>query len=320
MTALRVRVAAVERVATDILAFELAPESGGALPDFAAGAHVDVELPGGITRQYSLCNPPGETHRYCIAVLKEPASRGGSRHLHEAVRPGDLLTISAPKNHFALRPTTGRSLLIAGGIGVTPLLAMAESLSQAGADWRMHYCARSADRMAFVGRLAEEPRFAGRVALHRDDGAAAQALRPADALTGRGAQDQLYICGPGGFLDWVKAAALAEGWPEDAIHTEYFSATVEHRDTDGGFEIEVDGQILRVGAAQTALDALLAAGFDIPNSCAEGVCGMCMTPVLEGVPDHRDHFLTEAERARNDHFMPCCSRAQSPRLKISVDY
>lgn len=321
MTTFQVRVAAIRQEATDIVSFELRRADGGGLPPFEAGAHIDVRLPDLPARQYSLCNAPSETERYLIAVLKEPASRGGSRHLHEKVAIDDCLTISAPKNHFALDPTAERSLLIAGGIGVTPLLAMAESLTAGKAEWQMHYCCRSRDRMAFADRIGAE-RFTNRIHPHLDDGDDAQKLQLPALLEKRQGRDHLYICGPSGFLDWVKGAALAAGWPEDAIHTEYFSGTVEHRDSDAGFKIEVEGtgQIIAVGASQTALDALIQAGIDVPNSCAEGVCGMCMTPVLEGTPDHRDQFLTASERARNDHFMPCCSRSKSERLLISCDY
>lgn len=321
MNSLRVRVAAIQKEATDIASFELVREDGLALPSFEAGAHIDVLLPGLPARQYSLCNPPGETHRYVIAVLKEPESRGGSRYLHEKVSQGDALTISSPKNHFALEPSAKRSLLLAGGIGVTPLLAMAESLAEAGASFSMHYCSRSRDRMAFTDALKAE-RFRGRVHLHVDDGEDAQKLALGPLLADRQAQDHLYVCGPAGFLNWVKSSALAAGWPEEAVHTEYFSGTVEQRDSDSDFEIEVagSGQIVRVAKGQTALDAMLGAGLDVPNSCTEGVCGMCMTEICEGIPDHRDQFLTAAERARNDAFMPCCSRANTPRLVISCDY
>lgn len=321
MTTFQVRVAAIRQEATDIASFELRREDGAPLPAFEAGAHIDVHLPDMPARQYSLCNAPDETERYLIAVLKEPASRGGSRHLHERIAVGDQLTISAPKNHFAQDPAAQRSLLIAGGIGVTPLLAMAESLAASNAEWQMHYCARSRDRLAFADRIGAE-RFANRMHLHLDDGDDAQKLQLPALLEKRQDRDHLYICGPTGFLDWVKNAALAAGWPEAAVHTEYFAGTVEHRDGDAGFEIEVEGssRIIEVAPGQTALDAMIQAGIDVPNSCAEGVCGMCMTPVLDGTPDHRDQFLTASERARNDHFMPCCSRSKSERLLISCDY
>lgn len=321
MATMQLRVAAIRREAEDIVSLELRHPEGGALPPFEAGAHLDIHLPGLPVRQYSLCNAPGETERYTIAVLKEPASRGGSRHLHEKVAAGDLLTVGTPRNHFALEPAARRTLLLAGGIGVTPLLAMAESLATSKAEWQMHYCARNRARMAFTEHLAAD-RFSGRVHLHLDDGPEAQRLDLVPLLAGRETGDHLYVCGPAGFIDWVKAAAAAAGWPEDAVHTEYFSGSVEHRDSDESFEIEIEGsgQVVLVGREQTALDALLSAGIDVPNSCTEGVCGMCMTPVLEGTPDHRDQFLTASERARNDHFMPCCSRAQTSRLLISCDY
>lgn len=321
MGSLVVRVASIRKEAEGIASFELVREDGQPLPAFEAGAHLDVVLPGLPVRQYSLCNAPVETHRYQIAVLKDPASRGGSRHLHEKVSKGDSLTVSAPKNHFALVPTRGRTLLLAGGIGVTPLLAMAETLSASGADYQLHYCARDRARLAFADRLAEE-RFRGHVHLHLDDGPEDQKLALGPLLAARGPQDHLYVCGPTGFIAWVKEAAQAAGWPEEAVHSEYFSGTVEMRDSDADFEIEVQetGQIVPVAKGQTALNALLDAGIDVPNSCTEGVCGMCMTRVVEGTPDHRDQFLTVAERAANDTFMPCCSRAKTPRLVISCDY
>lgn len=321
MGSLVVRVASIRKEAEGIASFELVREDGQPLPAFEAGAHLDVVLPGLPVRQYSLCNAPAETHLYQIAVLKDPASRGGSRHLHEKVSKGDSLTVSEPKNHFALVPTSGRTLLLAGGIGVTPLLAMAESLSASGAEYQLHYCARDRARLAFADRLAED-RFLGHVHLHLDDGPEDQKLVLDPLLAGRGAQDHLYVCGPTGFIAWVKEAAEAAGWPDDAVHSEHFSGTVEMRDSDADFEIEVQetGQIVSVAKGQTALNALLDAGIDVPNSCTEGVCGMCMTRVVEGTPDHRDQFLTTAERAANDAFMPCCSRAKTPRLVISCDF
>ena len=321
MTTMLVRVVAVRKEATDIASFEFVRDDGQALPGFDAGAHVDVLLPGLPARQYSLCNPPGEMHRYLIAVLKEPQSRGGSRFLHEKVSVGDTLTISAPKNHFALDASAKRTLLLAGGIGVSPLLAMAEALSAADAPFTMHYCARSRDRMAFAEALSAE-RFRGRVHLHFSDGPAEQKLVLAPLLATRGEDEHVYICGPERFMNAAKSVALAAGWPEAAVHTEFFSGHVEQRDSDADFDIEIaeTGQVITVSKGQTALDALLAAGIDVPNSCTEGVCGMCMTQVRDGIPDHRDQFLTAAERARNDAFMPCCSRAQTKRLLISCDY
>ncbi len=321
MNRLRVRVTAIRTEAIDIASYELVRDDGCDLPPFEAGAHVDVMLPGLPARQYSLCNRPGETRCYVIAVLKEPNSRGGSRHLHEKVSVGDILFISEPKNHFGLDPGARRTLLLAGGIGVTPLLAMVQALAAKNAAFEMHYCARSRDRMAFAGQLSDEC-YRGRVHLHLDDGEDDQKLALGPLLAGRMPGDHLHICGPAGFLDWVKASAAAAGWPVDAVHTEYFSGTVERLETDSDFEIEVaeTGQVLRVAKGQTALAAMLDAGIDVPNSCTEGVCGMCMTPVRAGLLDHRDQFLTAAERARNDVFMPCCSRATTPRLVVSTDY
>ncbi|RFU14362.1 oxidoreductase [Rhodobacteraceae bacterium W635] len=321
MSSFLVKVAAIRNEAEGIASYELVSLDDHPLPHFEAGAHIDVFLPGLPAKQYSLCSRPGRTDRYRIAVLKEPDSRGGSRHMHEKLSTGDTLTIGTPKNHFSLVPGARRSLLLAGGIGVTPLLAMAETLTAQGAEFEMHYCARSRHRMAFAEELSEH-RFRGRVHLHLDDGPDDQKLALPVLLAGYSDGDHVYICGPTGFLDWARETARQAGWPEEAVHTEYFSGTVEQLETDTGFEIEIQetGQVVQVEKGQTALTALLEAGIDVPNSCTEGICGMCMTQVMDGTPDHRDQFLTTSEREGNDIFMPCCSRAKTHRLLISNDY
>ena len=319
---LQVRVNAKRAETADICVLELTAPDGAALPAFAAGAHVDVFLPGLPARQYSLCNDPSETHRYVLGVLREPASRGGSRAVHDDVAQGDTLTIGAPRNHFALVPGAARSVLLAGGIGVTPILAMAETLWAEGTDFAFHYCARSLDRAAFRDRIAQAP-WAGRAHMHLDDGAPDQRLDLAATLADAGPGVHLYVCGPTGFLDWVKRTAAASGWDDANVHAEYFAgAPVETQAGDHAFDVEIaeTGQVVHVPADQTVLHALLAAGLDIPNSCEEGVCGMCQTRVLDGTPDHRDNFLTKAERAANDCFMPCCSRITGDRVVISTDY
>ena len=222
---LNVRVARKAVEAEGICSFELVSADGAPLPAFSAGSHVDVQLPGGLTRQYSLCNDPTETHRYLVAVLRDPASRGGSRAMHDAVKEGDALTISTPKNHFALAHEAGSHLLLAGGIGITPLLCMAERLANVGAQFEMHYCTRSRPRTAFVERIASSA-FAPQVQFHHDDAAAEQRLDIAALLADRPAGRHLYVCGPKGFMDAVLGAARAQGWPEAQLHYEFFSADV----------------------------------------------------------------------------------------------
>lgn len=316
---LRVRVARKAMEARDIATFELVAVDGTPLPPFAAGAHVDVQLPGGLTRQYSLCNDPAETHRYLIGVLRDAASRGGSAAMHDQVREGDELTISVPKNHFPLAHGAARSLLVAGGIGITPILCMAERLATLGAEFELHYCTRSPERTAFTGRIAASG-FAARVQHHFDDGAASQKLDIATLVAAPQPGTHLYVCGPKGFMDAVLGAARAAGWPEGQLHYEFFAADVGPSESDGAFEVQLasSGRVVTVAKEQTVVAALSAIGVMIPTSCEQGVCGTCLTRVLEGEPDHKDLYLTPQEQEANDQFLPCCSRAKSARLVLDL--
>lgn len=305
--------------AEGVSSYELAPADGRPLPAFAAGAHIDVHVPDGPVRQYSLFNPPGETHRYCIAILRDPASRGGSLRMHDAVREGEALTISEPRNHFPLQPEATRSLLFAGGIGVTPLLCMAEQLTRDGADFEMHYCGRSLPLMAFLDQL-REARYADRVHLHADDGPDDQRFDARAAIGAPHEGAHLYVCGPTGYMDHVLQSARQLGWPEERLHREYFAGAPIDHSADDAFELVLarSGRVLRVAADQSAAQALIDAGVPLEVSCEQGVCGTCMTSVREGQPDHRDMYLTDAEKSRNDCFLPCCSRSLGPRLTVDL--
>jgi vanillate O-demethylase ferredoxin subunit len=317
---LNVKVVARREEAEGICSFELADPAGGHLPPFSAGGHIDVEAGDGHIRQYSLCNHPGEQHRYLIAVLNDPNSRGGSRCIHERLRMGDSLRISEPKNHFPLAAAADRSLLLAGGIGVTPILCMAERLAQIGARFEFHYCARSIARMAFAERIRNSA-FADRVHLHLDDGAPEQKMDIARVLGQPQKNVHLYVCGPTGFMDWVLKGAQDYGWPDEQVHREYFAAAAQPAGlTQGEFDVQIasSGTTFRVGAKQSIIARLREAGIEVPTSCEEGVCGTCVTRVLEGTPDHRDVFLSKKERARNDQMTPCCSRSLSPKLVLDL--
>jgi len=316
---LQVRVAHKRAEAQDICSLELVAADGGALPAFTAGAHIDVHLPNGLQRQYSLCNAPGETQRYVIGVLRDAASRGGSAAVHDLVQEGSVLTISTPRNLFPLAAQAPHHLLLAGGIGITPMLAMAEHLAATGQPFTLHHCNRSRARTAFISRLAVAP-FAGQVQHHFDDGDAGQKLDIAATLKNAPAGTHLYVCGPQGFMDAVLNAGRAAGWPEERLHREYFGAAPVDHTNDGSFELEIasTGKVIKVLADQTALAALHAAGLDIPMSCEQGVCGTCLTRVKAGTPDHRDQYLEPDEQAANDQFLPCCSRAKSPRLVLDL--
>ncbi|AOR73257.1 Vanillate O-demethylase oxidoreductase [Burkholderia stabilis] len=316
---LTVRVAAKHDEAADICSFELVRADGLPLPPFSAGSHIDVIVPGGPTRQYSLCNAPDENHRYRIAVLRDPKSRGGSAGMHDRVNAGDTLTISAPRNHFALAPGATHSLLLAGGIGVTPILCMAERLARIDASFDMHYCTRSRPRTAFLDRIARAP-YAGRVQVHFDDEADSQRFDIAARLAVPEPGTHLYVCGPKGFMDAVLTTARASGWPEAQLHYEFFAADERQKDQDGRFEVEIasSGRVIVVEKNESVVQALAKAGIEIETSCEQGVCGTCATRVLAGEPEHFDLCLTPDERAANDQFLPCCSRSKTARLVLDL--
>jgi vanillate O-demethylase ferredoxin subunit len=317
MIAVRVLRKTVE--AEGIVSFELAAEDGHPLPAFSAGSHVDVQVADGLTRQYSLCNDSGETHRYLIGVLREPASRGGSTAMHDRVQAGDVIQISAPKNHFALAHEAQSHLLLAGGIGITPILCMAERLAQTGADFELHYCTRSPARTAFAERIRTSS-FADRVRFHHDDGDAAQKIDIAGLLAQPKPGQHVYVCGPKGFMDAVLGTARANGWPESQLHFEFFSADVVPRDADESFDVKLasSGRVVHIPKGMTVLNALADAGVIVPSSCEQGVCGTCITRVIEGVPDHRDMYFTPEEQAANAEFTPCCSRSKTPLLVLDL--
>lgn len=313
----RVRVMARRSEARDVWGLDLVAEDGGALASFSAGAHVEVHLPEGFVRQYSLCGDPADRARYSLAVLEEPESRGGSRAMC-GLQVGDVLSISEPRNHFPLAGSAARSLLIAGGIGITPLLAMAHALRRAGAPFELHYCARTPERAAFLEELGA--RFAGAVQLHFDDGPEAQRFQAVQAIGAPRAGEHLYVCGPSGLIDHVLETARKLAWPEQQLHCERFTAEApEVQEGDRPFEVELasSGLVVNVEVGQSIAEALLEQGVEVPTSCEGGVCGTCVVRVLRGTPDHRDTYLTAAEHAER-LITTCCSRAKSARLVLDL--
>lgn len=312
-------IVAVAPEAEDILSFELALPNGACLPPFAAGAHIDIHLAGGLVRQYSLCNAPSERRRYVIAVLKEPAGRGGSLAMHH-LKPGDRVAVLGPRNNF---PLAGREadfhLMLAGGIGVTPMLAMIAELKARKADFRLHYCTRSKDRTAFLRRLKPLIRQ-GRVVLHHDDGEPARGLDIAKTLAEPRPGQHAYVCGPAGFMAAAKAAVGA--WPPHAVHFEHFNAvalTEEEAVWDNvPFKVRIKktGELLEVPAARSIVKVLREHGIEIETSCEEGYCGTCITRYVEGEPVHRDTVLSEGER--QSYVMVCRARSRSPVLVLDI--
>lgn len=303
--------------ASDIVSLELVPANEVALPAFEAGAHIDLHLPNGLMRQYSLCNPPSETHRYLIAILKDATSRGGSEAAHRLLHEGDAVEISAPRNLFPLNLGAKKTLLFAGGIGITPILAMTETLHSLGKDFEMHYCARSQNKAAFVSRI-QSSQFAQHVHFHFDD--QAQKL-DAKAVIGTPTPDaHIYVCGPNGFMQFIIDTATSQDWPAEQVHKEYFSAASIDKTNDGSFEVEIKstGKVITISPEQSVLEALEDENIFLPVSCEEGICGTCVTGILAGEPEHRDVFLTDEEKAANNQFTPCCSRSKSARLVLDL--
>ncbi|WP_152988250.1 PDR/VanB family oxidoreductase [Paracoccus sp. MKU1] len=293
---------------------------GGALPPFTAGGHLDIHLLDedlDMWRQYSLCSDPAETGFYEIGVLRDPKSRGGSEAVHRLARQGASFDIEGPRNHFPLEENASLSVLFGGGIGVTPMLAMAQRLHRLGRDFVLHYCTRSRDVTAFRDLIATAP-WTDRVIYHHDDLEEDQRLSMDRDLPAPDAKTHLYVCGPQGFMDWVIGEAEAAGHASTNVHREYFSADV---DTHGdSFEVEAraSGVTVMVGPNDTIAKALAREGVRIEVKCEEGVCGTCVTEVLEGVPDHRDMFLTDSEREEGEMICACCSRARSARLVLDI--
>jgi vanillate O-demethylase ferredoxin subunit len=313
---LTVRVERISRQTPEILAFELAHPWGRVLPGYEAGAHIDVHMPGGFSRQYSLARAPSNAASYVIGVKREADSRGGSASMHERVREGDLLAISAPRNTFPLRAEAKHHLLMAGGIGMTPLLAMAQALAARGADFTLCVFARSEEHLAFADAL-RDPALAPHLRLHLDQGDVTQRIDLHALLAERAPNTHLYVCGPGGFMKAVRDAAAH--WPEDALHAEYFAAPTDANTTTGlpfTLKLAQRGITVPVAADQTAVDALHEVGIDIPVSCQQGLCGTCVVEGDGEGAEHRDFCLTGTERRTKVAL--CCSRAKGLELVLQL--
>ncbi|MGW8374831.1 PDR/VanB family oxidoreductase [Streptomyces sp. ODS28] len=287
-------------------------------PPYRAGAHIDVTGPTGVLRQYSLCGPPADLDSLLIAVKREPDSRGGSEALH-TVRPGDRLEIGAPRSLLSPAEDADRHLLVAGGIGITPLLSMAYELHARGAEFELHYVARTREEAAFTGLLEYGVPFADRVRLHFGGGRGerpALLAREASRLT---SSSYVCTCGPRGFMDQV-TAAFAPVVGDARVATEHFEAAgAEGGEGDSAFTVELDtGEVFAVRAGQSILSALEAGGVEVFKSCEEGICGSCVSGVLEGTPEHRDNCLSAADRASGTQIALCVSRARTDRLVIEL--
>jgi vanillate O-demethylase ferredoxin subunit len=295
----------------NIFSYDLRAPSAGELPPFTAGAHIDLMLPNGLTRSYSLLNDQAERHRYVIGVQNDLNSRGGSRWIHEHLRPGNVISVTAPRNNFALDESAEKSVFIAGGIGITPILSMVSRLGSLNRHWELFYCARTRVDAAFLDRIDKSAK------LNFDGEPGGRMLDIPAVVAAAGPDAHLYCCGPESMLAAFEAATAQ--LPRHQVHVERFRST-EAAATEGGFTIVLaqSGKEIFVSAGKTILDAVLEAGIDFPYSCTEGVCGTCEVAVLEGIPDHRDMILTEREHAANRSMMICCSGSKSSRLVLDI--
>ena len=315
---LTLRVARLTHETPEILGVELAHPRGGVLPADEAGAHIDLHLPGGFARQYSLARAPHAAgQRYVIGVKREPAGRGGSHAVHQRLREGDLIPVGEPRNTFSLARGAAHHWLLAGGIGMTPLLAMAQTLAERGEPFTLCVFARSPAHLAFADALRDHA-LAPHLRLHFDEGGTpAQKIELKALLAAPAPGAHLYLCGPAGFMQAVRAAAQA--WPEDNIHAEFFAAPdVAAAQAGRPFTLHLRQRGIRVPVAadQTAVDALHDVGIDVAVSCQQGLCGTCVVPADGATAEHRDFCLSGSERRAKVAL--CCSRAQGDELVIDL--
>lgn len=321
-SSLRVVVHAKRTEADGVVSLDLRPVAGAPLPPFEAGAHIDLYLPIGIeplVRQYSLCNDPAEQHRYVVGVGLDAKSSGGSEWVHAGLSEGQTLQVSAPRNHFALAEDAPRSLLIAGGIGITPVLAMARRLAALSRPWTLYYCVRTPSRAAFLRELMQ---LGGEVIPVFDGMPGIAPLDVAQLVKQAGNDTHLYCCGPTGLMQaFMDAVATRDS---KTVHVEWFAAPAKPEGAapscDGEFDVHLarTRRTLRVPADKSILDVLLDVGLDLPHSCRDGVCASCETTVLAGECDHRDLVLMGAEAAANDRMMICVSRCKGESLTLDL--
>lgn len=313
---LNLRIRQISEQTVDTQSFELVCVSGARLPPATPGSHIDIQLPGGLSRSYSLLDDGSESGAYRIAVKLEADSRGGSKWFHTQARVGYVLKVGTPSNDFALVEDAPSTVLIAGGIGITPMLSMIERLSRLGKPWTLHYAARSPAHMAYrkeLERMAQA--CSGTLFLYFSSEQSRMSVH--DIVSKADGKAHLYCCGPSALID----AFIEAGRQRDpgTVHYERFAAS-QTAALEGGFEVQLSrsGKVVSVAAGMSILDALLDAGVDMQYACSQGVCGTCKTRVISGVPDHRDECLTEAEREQNETIIPCCSGSRSKLLVLDL--
>lgn len=318
MAMIEVNVRDIRDIADATKLFVLADASGAALPNFDAGSHIDVHIPNGVVRSYSICSAPSRRDEYHIAIKRESAGRGGSAFMHDSLAPGARLEITPPRNNFKLNEGSEKNLFICGGIGITPVYSMIQVLGELDKPWELYYCASSRSGAPFADEcqeLANAKR--GKVHFHCKDECAGSRLDIGVVISEAALGTHLYCCGPISMLEAFRSGV--ENLDESFVHYEYFSSA-EEPDRAGGFDVvlQKSGKTVHVKSGQTILDAILELGMIVPHSCKEGTCGSCEVGVISGEPDHRDSILSDSERARNDAMMICCSGSKGSELVLDL--
>ena len=310
---LPLRVMRNDKIADGIHILEFRDAGGQPLPEFSAGAHIAIQAPNGLLRKYSLCNDPAERDRYLVAIKREANGRGGSCNLIDNTKAGDELMVAPPVNDFGLPPRAQDFLFIAGGIGITPIMAMIREVLRQGKRFRLFYCSRSPETTAFLDELSA-PEFKDQVTIHYDQGDPTRSLDLKPVLAERKNREHLYCCGPRPLMEAVRA--MTDHWSSTAVHFEAFSEAETHKPTDKPFKLRLarSGEVLDVPTTKTILEVLRDRGLEVPSSCETGTCGTCRTKLVAGEADHRDLVLAEHERA--DTIMICVSRAKSDEITI----
>lgn len=299
-----------------VMSLELADPNGNQLPAWEPGAHIDIDLGPGLIRNYSLCGDPADLSSYRIGVLREPASRGGSQHIHEVLRPGHLVQISEPRNNFKASESDKSLIFIAGGIGITPILAMANQALEQGRDFQLFYGGKSRKSMAF---LKEIEVFGDRANLTSDD---EEGRLDLDGILRNAPSGdyEVFVCGPGGLIDEIERRS--EAWPKGTFHCERFVAKKIEAPVNGEREFTVSctqsNLMVSVAPDESILATLEKAGMDVPFSCREGTCGTCETDIISGTPDHRDSLLSSEEQESGETMLICVSRCKSDLLELDI--
>ncbi|MCA0934372.1 PDR/VanB family oxidoreductase [Vibrio alginolyticus] len=315
---LEVQVIAKKLRSQNVVSVDLVAINGVELPAFEAGAHIDLHLQNGLVRQYSLFHSPNQRDQYRIAIQLAEESRGGSHWVHRNLQVGDIISVSEPKNVFQLAENAPKHVLFAGGIGITPLLSMAECLSDSNQEFELHYSAKSKVEAPFCKEISVSS-WADQAQFYFSD--EANRLDANKIFADLDPEAHIYVCGPERYIEYVLQTAKESSWPEEQVHRELFQAPANHDERENtAFELHLSlsGLTLDVPADSSVLDVLTEAGVDVPFSCGEGVCGTCITNVIDGTPEHRDHYLTDKEKACNREFLPCCSRSKTPSLTIEL--